>query len=139
MTFIIDETPTEQIKTKLHNAIRDYNRAHLGQYQLNYFSIYKNDDQQNLIAGIYGFIQSPHQVLRLEYVWVHEAHRKNGLGTSLLQEVENYAKQHHCKRIQLRTFPFQAPEFYSNLGYHQIGSTPNWFCNQDELYFEKTL
>lgn len=139
MNFILDESPSEKIKEQLHQGIRDYNRAHLGEYHLHFFSLYKNDDQNNLIAGIYGFILSPHQVLRLEYVWVDESHRGKGLGTSLLQQAEDYANQHHCKRIQIRTFSFQAPKFYQNLGYRQIGSAPQWFCDQDELYFEKIL
>jgi GNAT superfamily N-acetyltransferase len=139
MNFILDESPSEKIKEQLHQGIRDYNRPHLGEYHLHFFSLYKNDDQNNLIAGIYGFILSPHQVLRLEYVWVDEAHRGKGLGTSLLQQAEDYATQHHCKRIQIRTFSFQAPEFYQKLGYRQIGSAPQWFCDQDELYFEKIL
>jgi hypothetical protein len=34
---------------------------------------------------------------------------------------------------------FQAPSFYKKMGYEQIGTIPQWFCDRDEIFFVKDL
>lgn len=139
MPFIIDESDSNTIKDTLRGKIRDYNRAHFGDYHLQPFSIRKSKDDNTLIAGVHGFILEKHQTMRLEFVWVSEQHRNQGLGTALLQAVEQYALQKHCKCIQASTMAFQGPAFYQKMGYQQVGAAPAWFCGQDELFFVKML
>jgi glucosamine-phosphate N-acetyltransferase len=46
-------------------------------------------------------------------------HRKNGIGTRLLQHLENIAKERNCRRIELDSafHRKKAHTFYKNLGY----------------------
>lgn len=139
MNFIIDESNDNLIKDTLRAEIRDYNRPHLGSYHRQPFSIRKNNRDNALIAGVHGFIIKEHQTMRLEFVWVSEVHRKQGLGTALFHALEEFALQKSCKCIQASTMAFQSPGFYQKMGYQQVGCAPDWFCGQDELFFVKKL
>jgi len=48
---------------------------------------------------------------------VGKAYRRAGVGSKLVEAVENAYKDKGYKKIALTTFGFQAPEFYKKLGY----------------------
>src|SRR5512137_3059257 len=48
----------------------------------------------------------------LQQVWVEPAHRRAGIGTSLVREFERHAEARGCRTFYLETFSFQAPDFY---------------------------
>ena len=72
-----------------------------------------------LIGGATGFTQW--EWLFVEYLWVSDEVRGEGLGAHLLQEVEAAACERGCGAVWLDTFSFQAPGFYQQLGYRQFG------------------
>jgi len=76
--IILEENNVEDIKVKLQLELREYNRPFLGQYERKNFVAYITDQEQKIIAGIYGFIITTYQTMRLELVWVEEKHRKRG-------------------------------------------------------------
>lgn len=53
----------------------------------------------------------------LQQLWVHEAHRRAGIGRGLMQRFEARAGSRGCHSFYLETFSFQAPGFYRALGY----------------------
>ena len=108
-------------------------------YDLKKFSIYIKNETHAVIAGVYGFILQKHNTLRLEYFWVEKNHRNRGMGTLLIQKLEEYALNNNCKCIQLSTMEFQGTNFYKKMGYRLIGTIPKWFCDRDELFFIKEL
>jgi GNAT superfamily N-acetyltransferase len=55
----------------------------------------------------------------LQQLWVHPAHRRQGIGARLVRAFEDQARRHGCHRFYLETFSFQAPAFYASLGYRQ--------------------
>jgi len=48
---------------------------------------------------------------------VAKAYRREGVGSKLVEAVENAYKDKGYEKIALTTFGFQAPEFYKKLGY----------------------
>lgn len=137
--IILEENKPEIIKAKLQFELREFNRPFLEQYQRKNFAIYIVDQKQAMIAGLYGFFIMPHKAMRVEFSWVNEEHRGQGLGTRLFQYLEKYAHSKQCKTIQVSTGKWQGKEFYEKLGYKVIGVIPQWFCNQDEIFFSKEL
>lgn len=55
--------------------------------------------------------------LTIKYLWVSEAHRGNGIGSTLLSKLEEYAVSKGWIYSFLDTFSFQAKPFYENYGY----------------------
>jgi GNAT superfamily N-acetyltransferase len=81
-------------------------------------------DGSKLVGGASGVTQG--QWLFLNHLWVDDAHRRFGLGTRLVREIENAAKARGCIGSHLDTFSFQALGFYQRVGYKLYGTIPNY-------------
>ena len=53
----------------------------------------------------------------LQQLWVEPAHRRLGIGSTLIRAFEAHASRHGCTSFYLETFSFQAPSLYIALGY----------------------
>lgn len=88
-------------------------------------------DENQIIAGcngsvIFGSIYT-------DQLWVHPAHRNNGLGHKLMEAVETYGRKSGCRIATVATMSFQgAKAFYEKLGYvtdfERQGYTQNSNC-----------
>ncbi len=76
------------------------------------------DETDDLIGGLVGHTWTTW--LHVTYLWVADRHRGHGLGTRLLTEAENVAAARGCHRARLETWDFQAPGFYTRLGYEVV-------------------
>jgi ribosomal protein S18 acetylase RimI-like enzyme len=56
----------------------------------------------------------------VQQIWVHDAHRRQGIGRRLMDVAESEAVQRGCTLIYLETFSFQAPKFYQCLGFEIV-------------------
>jgi GNAT superfamily N-acetyltransferase len=59
--------------------------------------------------------------LYLDWLWVDEARRGQGLGLRLLGAAEALARERACRGVHLNTWSFQAPGFYAKHGYAEAG------------------
>lgn len=78
-------------------------------------------------------------VLYIDILWVDENYRHQGLGSKLLEYVENTAKEKCCCLIHLDTFDFQAKDFYLKHGYEIFGilnDCPKGHCR---YYLKKNI
>ena len=89
----------------------------------------------NIIAGVLSKMYC-WNCLYIDALWVQDEHRKEGLGSKLLKEVEKIAKEKGCHLIHLDTFDFQAKDFYIKYGYEIFGVLND--CPQEHSrYFMK--
>jgi len=56
----------------------------------------------------------------IQQLWVSEAHRRGGIGATLVRAFEARAVQRGCRALYLETLSFQAPRFYASLGYRVV-------------------
>jgi ribosomal protein S18 acetylase RimI-like enzyme len=82
-----------------------------------FLAIFDRDEQ--IVGGLLGKLLRGW--LRIDMLWVAEALRGLGYGTSLVQRVEAIAMAHGCHSAHLDTYSFQAPGFYLKLGYEVFG------------------
>lgn len=134
----IDEIEPDKIRNMLSAKIKTFNYPFLGTYDLKRFAFYKESDGQ-IIAALSGFFIPQHRTMRIEYVWVCEIFRYQGIGTALFKRLEDFAIEKECYCIQLSTMDFQGHSFYQKLGYEVVGTLSKWFCNCDEIFFSKKL
>lgn len=96
------------------------------------------DENGEVIAGIisvmYGW-----NCLYVDILWVSEKHRKDGLGSKLLKEVERIAKENGCKLMHLDTFDFQAKDFYLKHGFEIFGVLDDCPEEHKRYYLKKKL
>lgn len=96
------------------------------------------DENGNMIGGIVGRMYCWH-VAYIDLFWVDKNHRKAGLGSQLLTEVETYAKNMGCYLIHLDTFDFQAKDFYVKMGYEVFGKLENCPPGHCRYFLKKDL
>ncbi|MGF0032060.1 GNAT family N-acetyltransferase [Bariatricus sp. SGI.154] len=75
----------------------------------------------------------------VDSLWVSEESRGNGLGRTLLQDVEADARLNQATLIHLDTFDFQAKEFYEKLGYEVFGILEGCPKGHTRYYLKKSL
>jgi len=122
---IIANSPTEAELNWLDGQLVAFNKDHAGRYDFKPLNLVVRDDSGSIIAGLKA--TTGWDWLYVEVLWVHERHRRTGLGTQLLENAEREATKRGCIGSCLTSYSFQAPEFYLRLGYSafgQIGDYP---------------
>ena len=115
MPDIISKVPTQKEIQFLEDMIYEHNAAKTNREDGKLFSKLIYDSGNNIIAGITGWTWA--SACEITLLWVKDDHRKNGYGRILLNAAEAEAKKENCKTILLRTYSFQAPQFYQKYGY----------------------
>lgn len=124
----------------IDNTLGDFNKA-----QVNYNSkmdylplnFHIKDKEGAVIAGINSF--SCWQMLYLSEFYVAEQYRRQGLGTLLLEKVEQEAKKRGSLIAQTDTFDWQAKDFYLKFGYEVFGVIDNCPEGHKRFYLKKIL
>ena len=96
------------------------------------------DDNGKIIAGCISRMYC-WNVAYVDTLWVDEKYRAKGLGSKLIIEVEETAKEKGCYLIHLDTFDFQAKEFYEKHGYKLFGVLENCPKEHCRYYLKKEL
>jgi len=96
------------------------------------------DDGGAVAGGAIG--ESQFSWMKVKYLAVREDHRGRGTGTKLMDLAEAEARRRGCKYVVLDTMSYQAPEFYSKLGYRVAGEIADWDSHGGtKFWFVKTL
>jgi GNAT superfamily N-acetyltransferase len=77
--------------------------------------------------------------LHVALLWVAEARRHTGLGTRLMDELENVAAGRGCTRAHLDTFSYQARPFYERRGYRVFATLDDYPSGHQRFFMKKSL
>lgn len=122
---IISKAPSQEEIQFLDDMLYEHNVAKTGRDNGKLFSKLIYDSGKKIIAGITGWTWA--SACEVTFFWVKDDYRKKGYGRILLDAAEEEAKKEKCKAIFIRTFSFQAPQFYQKCGYkveHEIKDFP---------------
>lgn len=95
------------------------------------------DEAGGIVGGVTCTLFWQH--MHIDFLWVEETKRKEGLGAKLLAEAENFAKQKGARLIKLDSFSFQAPRFYEKHGYTVYGKLEDHPLGHTQYYLVKRL
>ena len=143
LKLLLLEQADDARRDQLIHRVRDYNdQASHWHQQIRRegacpLDIYAFDDADQLIGGIVA--DTYWQWLAVDYLWVAEEHRHNGLGSLLLLEAETKALERQCRWAKLSTFQFQALPFYLQLGYVQVGEMVDYPPGSRMIWLKKEL
>jgi GNAT superfamily N-acetyltransferase len=133
----IEDNPREADVDYIEDRLDAFNITTTGYDDYRSLAVFVRDGGGALVAGLTGFTWGG--TLRIAYLWVDETLRGQGYGARLMAAAEREALARGCRQAVLETHSFQAPAFYSKLGYTQSGGAEDWPVGYQELYFQKRL
>ncbi len=134
---IVEEKSNPLVNDIILHGLQSFNLPFFQQKDCQFFSIYAVDENHQIIGGLCGDILG--RTANVDYAWVDEEKRRQGIATQLFSQLESFAQSKGCKYIQLFTYEFQAKEFYEKLGFECIAIISNWIEGHDAIFFRKGL
>jgi len=98
-------------------------RQHLPQAENTQFTYSATDNDGAILGGV--TISTAYSWLLIKVLWVHEDHRRSGLGKALLNRAESVGENVGCHSAWLDTSNPSAKQFYKELGYTVFGELNN--------------
>lgn len=122
---------------EIGDLIRSYNRSKREAAESEPLNLYVEDDSGELMAGLVA--ETFGNWLEIEYLFVKEDLRGQGIGSQLLQQAESEAKKRNCRFAFVNTYQFQAPAFYQKHGYQEVFTLKDYPCTRQRHYYQKDL
>lgn len=135
--IVITDLRPDAEAAELRDALIEYNCATTGYRDGRDLTCLLRDAGGALVAGIDGFTWGGYA--RIDWLWVSESLRGQGVGTRLPHAAEDEARRRGCGKIVLDTHSFQAPDWYRSLGYREVGTTLDTPVGFSQTLFEKPL
>ena len=119
------------------DLIRSYNRSKREVAESEPLNLYIEDEHGEIMAGLVA--ETFGNWLEIEYLFVKEDLRGQGIGSQLLHQVESEAKKRNCRSVFVNTYQFQAPSFYQNHGYKEVFTLRDYPYDGQRHYYQKDL
>ena len=113
------ETATEDLSNALLQFLNEYSLERIGHHAPVSLQFAAHDNAGNLLGGVTGRVL--HGVLSVHLLALSPAARRTGLGTQLLQTLEDAAREQGATVARVDTLEFEAPDFYQKQGYEIFG------------------
>ena len=131
------ENTESQKAQKIGELIRSYNRSKREAAECEPLNLYVEDEHGQLLAGLVA--ETFGNWLEIEYLFVKEGLRGQGIGSQLLQQAESEAKKRNCRFAFVNTYQFQAPAFYQKYGYQEVFTMKDYPYTGQRHYYQKEL
>ena len=129
---------TESQKSQIiGDLIRSYNRSKREVAESEPLNLYVEDEYGEIMAGLVA--ETFGNWLEIEYLFVKEDLRGQGIGSQLLQQAESEAKKRNCRFAFVNTYQFQAPAFYQKYGYKEVFTMKDYPYTGQRHYYQKEL
>ena len=137
MNFKITDIIKEQDRETIFRGLLEYNLERIEDKNPKDLGVYFQNETGEKLAGLIGDTHG--NWLTVKYLWVSEELRGKRIGSQILKQAEDTAKQRGCKYAFLDTFSFQAPMFYKKHGYQEVFALEEYPVTGKRYYFTKTL
>lgn len=119
------------------DLIRSYNYSKREVAESEPLNLYVEDEHGEIMAGLVA--ETFGNWLEIEYLFVKEDLRRQGIGSQLLQRAESEAKKRNCRFAFVNTYQFQAPAFYQKQGYKEVFTLKDYPYIGQRHYYQKDL
>lgn len=137
LDYEITDAISEQDHKSIYEGLLRYNLERLEDKSPKDLGVFLKDDHGNIIAGLTGTTHG--NWLLIKFLWVGESLRGRHIGSDILQQAEEKARERGCKFAFLDTFSFQAPLFYLKHGYREVFALEEYPLIGKRHYFKKNL
>jgi GNAT superfamily N-acetyltransferase len=120
------------------DGLRTWNEAQLGRSARPVpLSVFVRDENGDVVGGLLG--QMLFDWLYVDKLWLPDALRGIGLGSTVLEEAERHAIERGCRWAHLQTLEHQALPFYESRGYAIFGVLEGYPPGSRRYHLRKTL
>lgn len=137
LSLALEDSPSSEDLDFLETQINEYNMLQTGKRDFRPLAVFLKNADKQIIAGLSGYTWAGFCEIR--FLWVHEDMRGRGYGKQLLSAAEAEARTRGCSLVVLSSYSFQAPDFYRQLGYDEVGHIQDCPPGGANYYFKKHL
>ncbi len=123
ITYETTFAPTDDVLSPIERGLHEYNLSVLGPeviYNYAKVAITARDETGQVTGGIIGeFIWG---WLHIQTLWVAPDQRGQDIGTHLLDQIQQIARERGVNQCTLETTSFQARDFYLKNGFEFVGA-----------------
>jgi GNAT superfamily N-acetyltransferase len=117
-------------------GLREYNVATAGKFDHRPLTVTVRE-RGKIVGGLAG--ETFWGWMFVSLLWVSDAHRGHGYGSALMDAAEKEARNRGVGNVYLDTFSFQAPGFYTKLGYREFGRLDEFPAGHRRIWMTKAL
>jgi GNAT superfamily N-acetyltransferase len=135
-----DEARREFLSTQLrefNNIVSPAHRMARAPGQIRPYDVYAFSESGEIVAGM--ATDTYWDWWEVRKLWVHESLRGQGLGSAMMALGEAEALRRGCRHAYLTTYSFQAPDFYTRLGFRIVGRLDDYPFGAAFLWLRKEL
>jgi GNAT superfamily N-acetyltransferase len=131
------EKPEEAAWGIIGRGVHEFNLQNAGDLGFERICYALRDGDGEIVGGALGEVY--YGWLYVDLLWVKEDFRRRGYGSDLMGRLEEEARKRGAEHAFLDTFSFQAPSFYSRLGYEVYGELPDFPAGHQRVFMRKQL
>lgn len=140
LQYDVAVNPPSELLDAIERGLHHFNVAFLGEEVIRDYerlAVVARDVTGEIIGGVHG--ELCWDWLYVKTMWVGQGHRCQGIGTTLLTEIEMEALSRGIARAHLETTDFQALGFYVKNGYEVFGQLEGKPTGYTWYYLKKQL
>jgi GNAT superfamily N-acetyltransferase len=136
--IVVPAEPNETHRNAVMKALVEYNDSKVGPSGFQPLAILINDPVTGEPAGgLWG--KTAYNWCFVELFVIPEQFRGQDLGSKVLAQAEDIARERGCIGLWLDTYWFQAPDFYQKQGYEIVGTLPDYPRGGPRYFLKKSL
>ena len=135
--IVVTDNPDEAPREVILSGLIAYNTARVGDTDHRPLAVLAADGKGGVLGGLWG--STAYSWLFVQYFWLPESLRGQGLGSEVLRRAEAEARRRGCRAVWLDTFSFQARGFYERQGYGVFGTLEDYPPGHRRFFLRKDL
>jgi len=136
-SLIFETDPARDDIARLDDRLYEFNSKTTGIFDGELYGIFLRDANGSVTGGADGWTWGA--TCYVKHLFVPEALRGQGIGTRLMDRIEQEARARGCALIVLETHDFQAPEFYRRRGFVVAGHVEGYPRGHHKFTLVKSL
>ena len=137
LTITTTAAPTPAELDTIGSSLAAFNEADVGPSDRMPLAILVRDAAGSIVAGISGY--TAWGWLYVQWLWVAESQRGEGLAGRMLDAAEEEARARGCHAAYIDTFNPTALRIYRRAGYTEFGSLGDFPKGRTRTFLEKRL
>ena len=137
LELLFEPCPSDSLTSFLTDNMSNLNYARTGISEGQRVGYFLRNARGEWLGALRGYVWGGW--LHVDFVWVAEVLRGQGLGSRLMDAAEAFAAEHGAFAVTLETHSFQAPDFYTKRGYTVFGRLDDYPPGHAKLFLRKRL